>query len=207
MKTVLLLALSLVACAPQGNVLCETSCGLKLIGPIPYQDNSLTGDYSNMPWWTCENLQDVEDKTLALWQTDVVPHDPRFKDYPACQSMNGMELWVHTEEFFWSPDHNSYVEGEAHCDIGYIEVGARPPYTGILTHELSHVAQHCDPKGPPVPRDAGESDAVYEDANDHANWERDGIRQAINDMLTQYYTPQWTACHEHEGVVDAGFCE
>jgi len=201
----LVLLLLLGACDLR-PVVCQTRCGMQLVGPIPARNDG-DGGYSGVPWWTCENFQKFEDDAFDIWQRDVVDHDPRFNRDNACQALNEYQVAVMPEES-WVDPSDGPVYGLTECWARDIQVNDVPPYAGSLLHEMSHAVQQCDPL-PPIPPCDGGADCIQ--AQYHANWIPDGIYLSVDDMYTYIYLEQWNVCHlglppADGGTVDADFC-
>lgn len=167
-----LLVLTATGCS-EGAVLCQTSCGLKLAGPVPYRTEEFRGE----AWWTCEQFERAEEIALDTYAVLAGPHDDRFND--GCGLIRGYTVVV-MPEWDWKAPDGEEVSGLTYCDSKTILVNEAPPMSSSLTHEMGHAIQGCAPKGPMPARDGG-TDTQYQNLLDHANWDRDGL----------YATDQW----------------
>ena len=177
-------------CAPvHPPRLCETACGMYLAAPPPTQDvydgGSLDESTALLPWWTCDNLNAIEAQSLQALNDNAARYDDRFEPHTACRALEGVSVTVRRERHWWDGSDAGYVGNDAwvvgltSCRSGTprIQVANREPANGVLTHEMAHAIQSCEPKGPkPLvgqdPDYAGDSDP------DHLNWTRYGIYAA-----------------------------
>ncbi len=166
MKWTLLLLLS--ACATSSGDTYKTRCG---VGPAM---DFYTGELIKESWIGVDALQWAEDE--ILWYLERHAKDPRlYNRKVACGTLTQLKVFVHPTWKWGTP--GSEVSGVAMCHMRYIEIGTPEDLkwtSTALTHELVHVMQDCKPVRP------------AEDGldNDHANWERDGIFDAIRATWT-----------------------
>lgn len=164
MRSALLLLLSACACASLGPppTRCVTRCGLMLVGDIPKPS-----DFSYGPGWTCAEFQRAEDESLRAFKVVV---DPRFR--AACAALKGYRVSVNPAVSWESSYGNGPISGETHCAFQNLDVCNLPPVQSTMTHELGHVIQRCESRGP-------EDYADHNDDDTHSNWGSDRIWGAI----------------------------
>lgn len=152
-------ALLLLACSGSyDRPACVTSCGLVYYGDFP----------SKVVPYSCEQLQKLEDLTMAEFDTRVT--DLRFKPPTACQAISGYSLYG-TPESSWVDKYGRHISGVTICTQRTVQIGDFADiYETALSHELAHVVQNCNAIQPP---DTGLD-------GDHADWYRDHIYEAIN---------------------------
>lgn len=142
------LLMLLTSCA--GHHTCISNCGIWL---------------ESNKYWTCEELQDIEDRSMKAFQETL---DPRLY---SCRYANGYTL-KQVDARSYIGNGGDPVSGETFCDHGIVVIGNARPRESSFTHELVHVLQRCIPTEPY----AGEVDSqeYY-----HSNWDRDKINEAI----------------------------
>lgn len=158
----LLAVLLLAGCGP--GPVCKTRCGLEFRGmtdssPVPYG-------------WECDAFQRAEDVTLEAFGAQVV-NDERFRPAAACGAVSQFRVFLHPEEFWFSPEHGVDIGGVTYCHAvppGLVVGMSNTPQGGALAHELAHAIQGCDPR--------------FSDPTDpmHAGWYENGIVSAIDSV-------------------------
>lgn len=178
-----------VACGPQ--VLCRTTHGLELLGPLPPVDQLEPGDVG----FTCAAFERAEAVTLQAFDQQGL--DPRL--HQAGASFEGYQVTVRGDRR-WALEADPDVQGTAWCDSQQVEIGNSPFLQGALAHELAHVAQHCEARGPLEASDRG-----------HSHWTEDGIRDALAQVLHEQFVTYWAnpACYvagKYVGPADGSPC-
>lgn len=182
----LALAFSVCGCTPNKPVAFTTACGMKILEPLPVQDvydggrPDVGADYL-LRWWTPEEVQNVETLTLEAYAQTAEPFDPRFDPHAACKALDGVEVELKQEHFWFDASHGQDVMGLSHCygtSGKWMELGRHTPNSGVLSHEMGHIIQDCHALGPtPHP---GEDPTYDQDADpDHQNWGRFGVYEGI----------------------------
>ena len=166
-----LVLLLLAGCTPAATTgisptLFRSPCGLDIRG---YTDGGVH------ELWTQASVAAFEDRILDEFQ---FIGDARFKRKAnVCKLLNGWQIWLHPQGC-WVDRWGREVCGLTDCLYKLSQVGAIPglndgPDRGSLAHELAHAVQRCSPVLPVDP-DLDE---------DHANWTRDGIYDAIGRLV------------------------
>lgn len=112
-------------------------------------------------YWTCDEFQLAEDLTMDAFRR----HSKDTRLHSTLQ-LQGYDVVMRDEVAFNS--WFSEVTGVTSCPTLVMEVGRSSPLW-VLPHEMAHALQRCTARGPD--RDN------YDDA--HANWESDGIMDAV----------------------------
>ncbi len=131
---------------------------------------------------TASELQEVESRLLESLKGSV-------DSAQACSALNGVVVLTKATASFRHPDGDT-VTGYANCRERTVTVGT--PVSGqwrhgALAHELMHVVQDCAAVQPVDPG----LDV------DHANWTRDGLWTAIDNVND----PMWLAISKIPKVV------
>lgn len=174
--------------AAQRPAICQTACGMRLVTQPPAQDVYDGGPLANstalMPWWSCENFNAIEAQSLQALYANAAPYDSRFDLHSACDALNGVTVTVRPERHWFDGSDAGYigndkwVVGLTICDgAPSIQVANHEPADGTITHEMAHVIQRCDPKGPP-PLVGQDPDYEADSDPGHLNWGRYGIYAA-----------------------------
>ncbi len=161
------LSLLLLACGPVGppkEPHCITGLGMRYMGEWE------TGE-EIAPWhFTCEYFQETERRVIqALGSTYIED-----ANIDATRLM-GVQIWM-VDKPDWVDDWKRHIAGQSFCVYGYMHIN-NSTFAGwsSLPHEMMHFLQNCGAVQPPDPnRDS-----------DHANWDRDGIYQAIDKAVLQ----------------------
>jgi hypothetical protein len=162
MKKLLTALVILVSASCGPAPLCTTRCGLNLDWKPPEADES----------WTCDNLQRTEDLTVEAFKSVL---DDRFQT--TCDRIKNKGIYI-VGARHWKNSSGKTVAGETYCLEGYVFVYNAEPWNIALPHELAHVVQGCLPQGPYDVPDLS-----------HANWDRDGINTAVQNVKTNATTP------------------
>lgn len=127
------------------EALCTTTCGLQY-------DGALDGG-TVPPGWTCESIQNQEDRTMASFKHITAPDAGDFQN--ACKYLNGYHLYLRPADpreldagyyGYWSDYDSGWVGGETACWYSWIYVVEYPiPQGSALSHEIAHVVQNCNP--------------------------------------------------------------
>jgi len=130
-------ALALFGCSPYAGsqALCETACGMRLLGEFPAR-----GAWpEDAPSWSCEWFQAIEDGVVKSFPR---ANDDRLKN--TCRMLSGWTVSLEESET-WKDSRYAYrLSGYTACGAaGYTRVGNSPPDRSSLPHELAHVAQDC----------------------------------------------------------------
>lgn len=167
MKYFVLLSLLLTGCGPQEPIAkFESKCGLKFMGEVE--------TLNDVPGWTKETLQDVEDTTIREFSGAV--KDARFTEYLICGRLKGFRIFVKPTSS-WTDPWGRKVSGVTYCFERGMVVGLEQPYQSAIPHEIAHIVQGCEPIQP----------ATEEQDADHANWIRDNIYPTIYRINNNYH--------------------
>lgn len=155
MKRIALLLIA-ASCSPVPRIVCETRCGTQW---VELQPDYYSPDDSTE--WTCDGLQEAEDKFLPLVQ-DLYPR--------ACEALQ-VQLTFHPDSS-WD-FYGSQVAGLTFCPMGVVELSSLNLRVSAYAHEMLHVMQGCVPQ---LPVDEGQDLA-------HGDWVRNGFNGIINRWL------------------------
>lgn len=153
----LALVLLAASCAQVGPVLYRTPCGVQVRALIP--DGGWPAD------WSEQRLRDAETEALAA----LKQYGRNGVDVNACAKLANWNLYPYPSPT-WRDPYGRKVAGVTNCSKGLSIIGSDDPRRNALAHELAHAIQRCSPPQPPI--DEGLD-------SDHADWNRDGINDAI----------------------------
>ena len=155
------------SCAGTSSIGFKSNCGIMLAGDI--QDRF--GD----SWLTVQDLQQAT--FSAIRQASLVTDFVFMDQTENCRSMQGYRVYTHAGQLFDLDGRTVYAY--TNCQLKMMVIGT--PKDGnwknsSIVHEMYHVMQECHAKMP-----VDEHRFLDErDNQDHANWKRDGIWQAID---------------------------
>lgn len=194
MVLVILFLLMLSGCGrmypdTSGPIVCTTTYGLQIIGPVPPMDSKYVGTRG----WECDDVDRVETEIVLAFR-DMVTEDNRFFG-ETWTGWEGYRVRVRPTIEWMDPQlhQDETLYGETWCDSHYIEVNDAPPQAGTLAHELAHAIQNCDPKGPKDKKDP------Y-----HSNWNSEGIYNAIDYVYSEWNVKYWGNPQCWNGATYAG---